>query len=203
MRVIALTGPPCSGKETVKDILFRMCARRGLRAAHLSFSGEIRREALSCGMSEADLDRDALTRLVAEMRAQEGPGVLAKRIVQRVRETPADVHIVEAVRHPAEAEILRGTFGEDYRLAAVTADVGTMVRRLLARPRADESRTARRSPHVAEQLIRREIQGDEEAGVLVGRCIEMADVTIPNDGTLDDLARRVRARLGDFLDALT
>lgn len=203
MKVIALTGPPCSGKETVKDILLEMCAERGLTARHLSFSGEIKREALARGAAESDIDRDTLTSLVGEMRRAEGAGVLAGRIVRRVAEEPADLCVVEAVRHPAEADVLREAFGEDFLLAAVTADVRTMAERLLARPRPDESRTAGQSLEVAEQLIRREIEGDPASSVQIGRCIEMADLTVENRDTLEKLRRAVRAQFDAVLNAAT
>ena len=196
MKVIALTGPPCSGKGTVKDMIFEICAQRGLAARYLGFSDEIKREALARDMRLSEVDRDDMTRLVAAMRAAEGPGLLAERIVQRIAEAPADVYVVEAVRHPAEADILREAYGDDFSLVAVTAEVRTMAERLLARPRSDESRAAKQSLQVAEQLIRREMDGDDDAGVHVGRCIQMADITVENNGTLDDLRRTVHEQLG-------
>ena len=201
MNVIGLTGAPCSGKGTVKDVLFAMCAERGLTALHFSFSDEIKAEAIARGIPEAEIDRDCMIGVVGGMRKAEGPGVLAGRVARRVAENPADVYVVEAVRHPAEVDALRHAFGHAFTLAAVVAEVDTMAQRLIDRPRADESRTAKKSPDVARNLVQRELTGGEGTSVQVGRCIAMADVTLPNTGTLEDLEAAVRTLFDAILPA--
>jgi dephospho-CoA kinase len=200
MFVIGLTGLPCSGKETVKDFLVKMCRERGLRVSHFSFSGEIRREAVARGRTGSDIDRDFLTGLVAEMRSQEGPAVLARRIIAHIGTEVADVYIVEALRHPAEAETLRRRYGGDFVLAAVTSAPRIMAERLLRRKRVDESRTAKQSVEDALQLIEKEQRGD--ANINVGAVLDMADLTIPNDNTLADLQQSVATRFAPLLDRL-
>lgn len=198
-KVIGLTGPPCSGKERVKDFICELCAERGLRALHLSFSDEIKREALRRGTARPQIDRDRIVQLARRMRRAEGPGVIAGRIVRRISGEKADVYVAEAIRHPAEAEILRRAYGADFVLASVDSKIRTMARRLLSRTREDESPTARGSLRAAQDLIRRELRGDEAAGTEVGRAMETADVKIANRGTLAELRDNVRRLFQDVI----
>ncbi len=200
MLVIGLTGLPCSGKETVKDFIFALCGERGLKARHFSFSAEIRREALGRGQAEKNIDRDYLTRFAAEIRQQEGPAVLARRIITRVAEAPADVYVVEALRHPAEVETFRARFRDDFILVAVMCEALTMAERLIRRKRSDESRRAKQSLEDALQLIEQERRGD--ANVNVGAVMRMADLTVPNDGTLAELREAVQSRFAPLLNRL-
>jgi dephospho-CoA kinase len=176
-----------------------MCAARKLKCGYFSFTDEIKFEARARGMPESEQNRDSLTRLVAEMRRQEGAAVLAKRIAARIRAERTDVCVIEAIRHPAEIALLRAEFGQDFTLAAVVADVCAMAQRLVTRARRDESPTARASLQEATRLIERELRGADGAPVDVGRCIEMADMVIENNGTFEDLRRAVVARVGKLV----
>jgi len=194
MIVIGLTGVPSTGKGVVKDCLAAWCAARGLRLSHLSFSGEIRAEAKSRGLVPETLDREQLRAIVTEMRAGEGAGVLAARLIGRIREMPAadraDIYVVEAVRHPDEINELRRAFGEAFRLVAITADLERVAEWMLARRRPDEARGALASKAAAVALLEKELCGGDDLAVDVSACIEAADCVIENDGTLDDLARK-------------
>jgi dephospho-CoA kinase len=201
VKVIGLTGLPSSGKETVKNYLFEMCRQRRLKARHFSFSDEIKREARARGWPEEPLDRDRLTALVGQMRSAEGPGVLARRIIERIASSGADVYVVEAIRHPAEVELLRTQYQRDFTLAAVVASLRTIAERLVARARQDESAAARASVEDAIRLLERELRGSGAGSIHVGSCIELADVTLRNDGTFEDLKRTVRATFSPVLDA--
>ena len=194
MIVIGLTGVPCVGKGVVKDCLTAWCAARGLRLSHLSFSDEIRAEAKARGLTAEALDREQLRAIVTEMRAKEGAGVLAARLIGRIRETApaerAQVYVVEAVRHPDEIGELRRAFGEAFRLVAITADLERVAEWMLARRRPDEARGVLASKEAAVSLLEKELRGRGDLAVDVAACIEAADCVIENDGTLDDLARK-------------
>ncbi len=194
MIVIGLTGVPSVGKGVVTDCLVAWCAARELRLTHLSFSDEIRSEARARGLTAESLDREQLRTIVTEMRAEEGPGVLAARLIRRIQEAApterADVCIVEAVRHPDEIGELRSAFGEAFRMVAITADLERVAEWVLARRRPDEARGVLASRKAAIALLEKELRGSGDLAVDVGACIEAADCVIENDGTLDDLARK-------------
>lgn len=194
--VVGLTGLPSVGKGEVVSELLRLAADAGRSAEHVSFSDQIKEEAKERGLSVGEMDRDSISALARDMREADGPGVLAKRIVARVRERSAagaaELFVVEALRHVAEAEILRAAFGERFLLVAVTAELDEIVRRMHARDRADESREAMQSSAQALELLRREHDGDRsDLGVNVSACIERADVMIENNASLAALKAKV------------
>lgn len=201
-RVIGLTGLPSSGKGEVTRIVTALAADRGWRTAQLVFSDQIKEEIRRRGIPEAQIDREMLSRVGAEMRHAEGPGVLANRIAARIQSWPApqpELFIVDGVRHPGEIEVMRRVFGERFVLASVEADPSEIARRLIARRRADESREAMRSEEDALRVLERELLGKVSAlGPNVGECARLADARLQNHGTLDDLRRAV----GAFFKAL-
>ena len=192
MKVIGLTGLPSVGKEAVWDFINELCLERGLKAIHISFSDEIRREATLLGVAKDKLDRESITALVGRMRLTEGFGVLARRIARRIRDEHADIYVVEAIRHPAEVEVLRESYPMSFVLAAVVAELETIAQRLIERARIDESPAALKSMDRAVELLERELRGNGGVTIDVGKCIKMADVVIHNDGSLADLREDVR-----------
>jgi dephospho-CoA kinase len=204
MVVIGLTGVPCVGKGMVKDYLFEWCAGHGVNAGHFSFSDEIKAEARARGGLDG-VDRDQIHALVTEMRAREGPAVLAKRLIKRINAIPAaeraGVYIVEALRHPAEAAALKQAFGAKFVLIAVTADMDRIVDWMNARRRADESRAALGSRAAAMELLQKELNGNG-VSVNVGACISIADYAIENNSTLDDLRARTLSLAEQLLAGL-
>jgi len=193
--VIGLTGLPSSGKGEVAAALRSAAEARGWRAAHLSFSDEIKAEAMRRGYAEEAFDRDLLSRVATELRSAEGTGVLARRLVERIaawRQPVPELFVVEALRHPGEADALRDRFGGRFVLVAVIAEFPVITRRLIQRARADESRAALRSEADAVRLLRRELNGRDAAEAPdVGRTIARADARIENNGTLEELRKRV------------
>ena len=195
-RVIGLTGVPSVGKGEAVRFLREWAEGRGWRVGYLSFSDQIKEEALARGLSATGLTRERISVIVTEMREAGGPAVLAERILAKIRQIPeaerAEVFVIEAVRHVAEIEFLRQALGTRFRLFGVVADLDTIAERLLARARPDESREAMRGKPSALAMIRQELRGQAKArGVDVGACIEQADVVVENSGTLDDLRKAV------------
>jgi len=193
--VIGLTGLPSTGKGEVACALAGCADRRGWRLASFSFSDQIKEEAKARGISEKTFTREILSQIGSELRREAGPGVLAERIARKIAAWPPprpEIFVADGIRHPGEAEILRETFPERFTLVAVESEPREIARRLLARRRPDESPDALRSEEQALRLLDRELNGEGPARAPnVGECIRIADVRIPNHGTLDDLRRAV------------
>jgi len=196
LRVIGLTGLPSSGKGEVAAAILSAAATHGWRCAHLSFSDEIKAEALRRGHDAGTLDRELLSRVATDLRRTGGSGILAERIVDRISSWPEpvpEVFVVEALRHIGEAAVLRRRFGERFSLVAVVADLPVIAGRLLRRARPDESPAALRSVQDAIRLLETELRGSSPEAPNVGQTIAIADVRIENNGTLEDLRSRVTA----------
>jgi dephospho-CoA kinase len=194
--IIGLTGLPSVGKGEVACALAGLAAERGWRLASISFSDQIKDEARSRGIPEKSFTREALSRIGTELRAREGPGVLAARIAGKIKAWPGkkrpEVFVCDGVRHPGEVEALRAAFGKRFILVAVEAEPREIVRRLIARHRPDESPEALRSEEGAIRLLEQELNGAPGKNAPnVGDCIRLADRRIANHGTLEDLRRAV------------
>lgn len=200
--VIALTGLPSSGKGEAAKALQEIAARDGLSVGHLSFSDQIKEEALRRGVPKESFTRELLSRIGIEMRQAEGPGVLSARIAARIREWPEPrpvIFVADGLRHPGEIDELRRAFGSRFVLVAVEAEPREIARRLIARRRADESPAAMRSEAQAVALLQQELNGElSTLGPNVKTCAAQADLRLPNHGTLDDLKRNV-AQMYDAL----
>ena len=194
--VLGLTGAPGAGKGEVAAILREWGEKRGWRVGHLSFSDQIKEDLRAHGVPDEDVTRELLTRTATEMRAAEGPAVLAKRIIAKIRglsqDAQCELHVVEAIRHVSEIEVLRDAFGEIFFLVAVTADLDAIVERMLARARPDESREAMQGADAARRVLQRELDGLKGPNAFnISQCLKRADFHIKNHGSLADLRRDV------------
>lgn len=201
--VIGLTGLPSSGKGEAAKALLSLLPDRGWRGEQILFSDQIKEEAQRRGIPDERFTRELLSQIGIEMREKEGPGVLAARIARKIESWPAprpELFIADGVRHVGEVEVLRKAFGSRFVLASVESEPREIARRLLARRRADESPEAMQSEEKAIRLLKQELNGElSELGPNVGECMKLADVRLPNHGTLEDLRRTVET----FFNSLT
>ena len=173
--LIGLTGTNGAGKGEVAAFL------RGLGYAYLSLSDILREELAARGL---EASRDNLIRLGNELRAAHGPDILARRTMDRVR----GPSVIDSIRNPREVEFLRRQQG--FLLLAVDAPIELRFARARARGR-DESAATLDEFRTKEEL---EMAGNE-TGQQIARCMAMADRIIVNDGTIDELQRKVEELL--------
>ena len=172
--IVGVTGFFAAGKDTVAEIL----QERGFR--HVSLSDIIREEIRARG-EEVTIPR--LTAVGNELRAANGPQVLAERALKQL---PADGDaVVTSIRHGAEVEALRRR--PDFRMVFVDAPIRVRYERSRARARGGdpvsffEFQSAERA-----QMTSRDPNSQQLAN-----CRQMADVVIMNDGTVDNLKEKV------------
>ncbi|MGH2469858.1 MAG: hypothetical protein ACRDGF_07275, partial [Chloroflexota bacterium] len=149
----------------------------------VSLSDELRAAVRERGLST---DRPNLRAVGHELRMTQGHGVLAERVLARLdAETGATVALIDAIRTPAELQLLQRRRRDSLTLVAVGATEDVLVRRLRSRGRSgDDELTA----EGARALLQAEMGRDEpEYGFNVAACIALADVTIDNSGSLEDL----------------
>jgi dephospho-CoA kinase len=179
MLVLGITGRNCAGKDSVADLL----ERRGFERRSLSDC--LREELRSLGRP---VTREALIEMGRELRAAEGPAVLAERTK---RALATDRAVVVSVRSPAEVASLRRL--PRFVLLAVDAPRHLRYEREVARRR--EGGVG--SFEEFRALEAREDSTDPNAQQL-GAAIALADHTITNDGSREDLERRVLALLEEL-----
>lgn len=172
--IIGLTGKNGSGKTAVSEYL----KSRGF-SCH-SLSDAIREEICKNGR---EVTRDILIRTGNELRAKYGPGILAERILALLDKDHN--YVVDSIRNPYEIEVLRRR--KDFTLMALDAD-----------PKIRFERSRDRGREVAAQTFEqfgqeeaRELSSDNPANQQLLATLSAADVTVTNNGTLEDLHRKL------------
>jgi len=178
--IIAITGTNAAGKDEAAQYL----ESKGF--AHFSLSDELREIARERGK---DPTREYLVSLGNELRRLYGKPYLTERVLNKAKGNP---HIViSSVRNPGELEPVAST--EGFKLVVLDAPAEIRYQRARARGRIGEEVTF-------EKFIRmdaEEMSGAESEQNL-HRLIATADVRIVNDGTLEELHRKLDAVVGSI-----
>jgi dCMP deaminase len=181
--ILGISGLYASGKgEAVAFLTARSFV------AH-SLSDVIREELARRGLGET---RERMIETGNALRAAEGPGALAKRLLPRL--APDRNVVVDSIRHPGEVEVLRAA-SPHFRLVWIEASEPARLERIRARGRAGD-------PESLAELRRlegRELGGDDPSGQQLLAVRALADEVIANDGTLaglhEQLHRLLRSQL--------
>ncbi|HVS58399.1 MAG TPA: AAA family ATPase [Candidatus Saccharimonadales bacterium] len=179
-KVITLVGMPGAGKSYCVEYL----EKKGWPSVY--FGGitvdEVKRRGLEVNETNEKMVRE-------ELRATEGPGVMAKRILSQIEKLfDEDHHIViaDGLYSWTEYKIFKERFGDDAIIIAITAPRKARHERLANRPVR---------PFTDEQVTAREYA--EIENIEKGGPIANADYTIVNDNTPDKLISRLEKVLSD------
>lgn len=183
--IIGLTGTNGAGKGTVAEFL------KSLGYSYNSLSDAIRDELASLGL---EASRENLIAAGNRLRETFGPAILAQRILQKLdRENN---HIVDSVRNPHEVEALRER--NDFFLIAVDAPIELRFQRCQARGRNESAATLQEFAAIENRE-----KGGEKTSQQIDNCMAMADFSIINDGSMDQMDDKVRALLETMEAKLT
>jgi dephospho-CoA kinase len=169
--LVGLTGTNGAGKGEAAAYL----GRKGY--GYRSLSDVLREELAARGLAAS---RDNLIAIGNELRARFGPEVLPRRTMAKI----IGPTVIDSIRNPSEVEYLRRQ--EGFILIAIDAPIEIRFARAQARGR-DESAATLEEFRAKEEV---EMAGSE-TGQQLARCMAMADRTIANDGTLEELWRKV------------
>mgnify|MGYP002883028316 FL=1 len=167
--LVGLTGRNASGKST----LVSWFSERGLTS--VSCSDSIRTWLRGQGI---ETTREALIEGGRELRRNGGAGVLAEMLLGILDGEDA---VVDSIRTPAEVEALRSR--GDFTLIEVRADEESRWQRMTARGRSGD-------PIEKETFLTQEAaeaKSEDEAGQALDATAAMADITVLNDGSIEDL----------------
>jgi len=187
-KFIGLTGTFASGKGTIIEAVKKVY---GNKAASFSTSDFVREETARKGLS---LERHNLQAVANEMRAQRGFGVLAEMALERASQLPESMTLVlvDGIRNPGEVQALRKALGESFRLWAVDAPIELRYQRIKARARAGEHRLSFEEFKASEE---KEKKTSNTAAQSIPACMALADEKIENNGSLEELEKKVKALL--------
>ncbi len=175
--VFGLTGKNASGKGTVAEILKKK------NFTYHSLSDSLRDELKSLKKEET---RENLIDIGNELREKGGPGVLADKLMPKLNSE--NNHIVDSIRNPLEVISLRKeTLLRRFFLISVDANSKLRYDRLCSRGRIGDTDSWEK---FVEQE-KKEENNDDPNKQQLSRTMEMADYSIDNSGTLDELEAQV------------
>jgi len=183
-KIIALVGMMGAGKGSCTDYLHE---KYGWPVVH--FGNMIYEEVQRRG-----LDNVKHEKMVREdMRAQEGPAVLAIHVARKAREHLKDGHgtvVLDGLYSWSEYKYLSDVFGDNLIVIAVVAPKKLRRQRVL--DRKDAHRT-----YTLDEVIAREIA--EIENLEKGGPIAYADYYVTNDGSKEDMLRQLESIVQDEL----
>lgn len=174
MKVVGVTGTFGSGKSLIRNLL-----REHFDSYHITLSTIIKRR---LGRS---VERKSLQDFGNEMRMKFGPHILAEIASENLPEK--ELIIIDGIRNPGEIEFLRKKFGDDFKLIAVDAPIQLRFERIIRR-RYERVKSFRQFLEIDE---RDQGKNEPEWGQQTKKCLEQADFLIINDGTIEDLRKKV------------
>jgi dCMP deaminase len=179
---LGFTGPNASGKgEAIKYLV------ENKKFTAFSLSDVLREEAKKRGLEPA---RDNLISIGNELRSKEGPGILAGKAIEKIKNMPQAV--IDSIRNPSEIEELRKNL-KDFKLVGVTADVKVRFERAKKRGRPGEGATL-------DEFIKKEEKENstDEKAQQLNKCFEQADIKIDNSKNIKELHGAIDRLLEDL-----
>lgn len=177
--IIGITGTLGAGKGTIGEYLVN---QKGFKhySARAIFNEELARRGIPS-------NRDTITAVANDLRAQHGPGYVAEQLLARAKEAGSDA-VIESIRTVSEAEYLKshGAF-----VWAVDADIKTRYERISGR--GSETDAVSFDKFVADED--REMTNTDPTKQNIKGVMTLADHTFRNDGTPEELFAQVEEAL--------
>lgn len=179
MRIIAFVGMPASGKGEAAVVA------KELGYPVVNMGDVVREEVHRLGLEPTD---ENLGGTGTRLRKEEGLSAIARRCVTKLRALNGGVAVVDGVRNIEEVHLFKEEFGDDFLLIYVQSSTKDRLARISARGRADDRL-------MDEKRLR--IRDDRELGWGMRESIKNADQTIVNNGTINQLSKKVRKIIGE------
>jgi dephospho-CoA kinase len=176
--VIGITGPNASGKGEAASYL------RTKGFIYYSLSDILREKCAELGLEPV---RDNLIKLGNDMRRENGPSCLAAAVREKL--TEKENYIIDSIRNPSEITELRKT--GDFILIGIDAPVEMRFKRSLKRKRRGDAVTLSEFVEKEEKENKNNAENQQ-----LEKCLNMADVVILNDSSLDELSERIDGAVG-------
>lgn len=172
MKVIGIVGLAASGKGEFS----RIAAGMGIPVVVM---GDVIRDAVrAAGLPITD---ENLGKVANAMRKEGGMAAVAERSLPAIERQDAPVVLVDGIRGDAEVYLFRTRF-TDFILIGVDAPFAARLSRLTERGRADDLPDAK--------VLR--VRDSREISWGLGKALSLADITIMNDGTIEEFEERAR-----------
>ncbi len=186
--IIGLTGRISSGKSLLTDFL------KEKSFVYLTLSKFLKDIAVK---RDIVLERKALQDLGNELRKTDGNEVLAKYVVDEIKKNSYKNVVIESIRNPYEVKYLRENL-DDFYLISFDAP---------REKRFQWHRERKKSidPLTFNSFVEMDDKdfgiGENESGQGVGKCMELADYHLINDGSLEEIQQKIN-EIYDLISSL-
>ncbi|MCX6712834.1 MAG: AAA family ATPase [Candidatus Vogelbacteria bacterium] len=180
MIIIGITGTIGAGKGTVVKYL---CEEKGYK--HYSARGFIVEE---IKRREMEVNRDSMMTVGNALRTEHDSAYVITSLCDQAILSGGDA-VIESIRTPGEVAAMRGK--ANFYLLAVDADIKVRYSRITNR--GLETDQVSFDEFVAQES--REMQSDDLNKQNLSACIKQADFMIQNDGSQEDLWRKIEGIL--------
>ena len=183
MNIIGLVGPLACGKGVIAEYLIKK-----YQYTSFSLSTLVHAEVKKRGF--VIVTRTILQNVGDDMRVKEGDGVLAKRAIKTLNPKLYTLNpkiIIEGIRNPGEVEYLRSIPG--FFLIAVDAEREIRFQRVLKRGKSWDPKDWKTFLKVDG---RDSMDKTNTNGQQVRKCMEMADIRIENNGSINELMSNLK-----------
>ena len=184
MIIIGITGSIGAGKGTLVEYLIRE-----KDFVHYSVRGFLIEELKKRNLA---INRDTMVSLANELRKKNSPSYIIDCLFEQAKSTGKNA-VIESIRTPAEAESLRNK--SDFCLLAINADSKIRYERILKRNSETDNVTY--NEFIANE--QREMTSTDPNKQNLSSCIAMADYTLCNDFTINDLYNKLEDILNKIL----
>lgn len=189
MTIIGIVGRNGAGKRTLANYLNEWCA-----TPVVSMRDMAREMATELGMAPAQLNLVEVSRRAIE---RDGVDTFANRAIQTLEDKGWDIAVILGIRLPAEVQVLRDYYRDDFVLIHIAVtDAQVRYERIRERDGA-------LTPRTFEEFLQQEKV--EQDLFDLDAAIEQADLTILNDGRLEDLHLEIQQTLiqGELADDIS
>lgn len=179
-RVLAVCGLPGSGKGEFAAVI----QKSGIPI--LSMGDMVRAEVTRLGIEESP---GIFGQIAAQLRADHGDDVLAKRLCDAVDEllTGNEIILIEGLRGTAEFDLFQSRWGDKFSTIAITASMEIRFQRIQSRGRSEDG-----------DYAAFEVREKRETGWGLDKLIDAADFVLPNDSNLQDFYALCENLLGQL-----
>lgn len=176
---IGLSGTSLAGKGVTREYI-----EGKYDAFGISFSDILRSELRK---RDIEINRPNLLAVGNELREKYGPNVIAKRIVDNVKDR-AGIALIDSIRNPAEIQELEKNL-KNFVLIFIDAPIETRYERSLLRKREGGGEKTF-AEFKAEDTAETSLDGpDHESNIM--KCKPFAKYVIINDGSFEDLYKKI------------